>query len=308
MNVLTVTLNPCIDRTVKVSGFSNIEKKIREDAGGKGINVARVLSKSGIKCICTGIMPKVGSEIIYKTLESDGIEYDFAETEGNLRVNIKMVDDKTGETTEKNEKGFVKDKKAVSEFMYIYEKYLSESGVVVLSGSVAEGINKDIYKTLIEKAKKADKKVILDSSGDFFRIGIKALPTVIKPNLSEFENLIGYEITNESKLKNAVMELYALGIEIVAVSMGADGAVFSKGGKLIKTKPFAADIKNTVGAGDSMVAAIAYSMLKGYDLIHLSRLATSAGTLTATFDGTDFCSLKIAEGFMDKIEIINTNK
>lgn len=308
MSVLTVTLNPCIDKSVYTDGIFEIPKLSREDPGGKGINVARVLKRSETECICSGIMPEIGADIIYDCLNLEGIKHRFLKVPGKLRTNLKLTDTKLGITTERNGKNTLENPEDFNGFFGIYEDLLEVCEIVVLSGSIACGILEDVYKDLILRAKKLGRRVVLDTSGAAFGHGIEAVPYAIKPNILEFEEFLGRKIASEDDLKSEMCRLVDSGIEIVAVSMGADGAAFADKNTFYRTKPFKADIKSTVGAGDSMVAAIVYSMLKGYDLGYISRLATAAGTLTATFDGTDFCSLKRAELFMDKIGIINTNK
>ncbi len=307
MSILTVSLNPCIDRTVEINGFLygglNSVVSARSDPGGKGINVSRVLKKSGEDTFCTGVIATDGGDYIKDALTKEEIGFGFAKCPGKLRTNMKLFDSESRITTEINEPGFCVSENTVEEFIGLFNSQLSKADVVVLSGSVAGGMPSDIYKTLIEKASALGIKTVLDASGRLFRLGVEAVPFAVKPNIHELEEYTGTKLTNDSEIKKAAEELLKKGISRVCVSMGAEGALFASREGFIRTFPFEGEIKSTVGAGDSMVAAIAFALKNGMSFEETAKLATSAGTLTACLEGTDLCSLKDAKKLCEKVKV-----
>lgn len=291
MSILTVTLNPCVDKTVTVDKFLygglNRVKSVSTVLAGKGINVSSVLYKSGVDTFATGFMGK--------TRETADFGCEFVRVNGNLRTNMKIVDAENGITTEINEKGFEIDGEKLKEFECLYKKLLDKCEIAVISGSMPMGVPSCFYAQLIKIAKEKNVKTILDCDGESFSCGIKAVPYAIKPNISELEEYFGEKLDTDEKIKCAVKSLLELGIEIVAVSMGKDGSYFFDREASVRAIPFDIEVKSTVGAGDSMVAAMAYGIERGYGLSHIAALSTAMGTLTASLEGTAFVSLSEAE-------------
>lgn len=291
MDVLTVTLNPCIDKTITVDSFLygglNRIRKSGSVLAGKGINVSRVLENSGVDTLASGFMGKCEQEC--------DVENRFVYVDGNVRTNIKMFDSEAHITTELNESGFFADDKKTAEFTELFDELLNDCTVAVVSGSIPAGVSDDIYFHLIKAAENKNVKTILDCGGNAFSNGIKARPYAVKPNIHEMREFFGEPLDSERKIKESIKKIADFGVNTVVLSMGADGAVFYENDEFVRVKPFETEIKSTVGAGDSMVAAIAYSMLENYDLYHTASLATAMGTLTASVEGTGFCDISAAE-------------
>ena len=152
----------------------------------------------------------------------------------------------------------------------------------------------DIYAILIKMIKAKNKKVILDTSGDLLKEGIKALPTMIKPNSEEIENLLGVSINNREEVINSAIKLYKSGIELVVVSLGKDGALLVCKEGVYHGKPPKIKVVNTVGCGDSMVAAFAVAMERGYSNIDSLKYAISISAANAmTFSTGSFNYIKM---------------
>ena len=293
--ILTVTLNPCIDKTIIVDGFVygglNRAKSIRVDIGGKGINVSKVLHNYGASVLACGMIAgKQGVDVI-DYLDNRNILHSFTTTEGELRTNYKIVDSNSRITTEINEPGFHPSPKDVETCIKNIVSMLPSAEIMVLSGSVPAGVDVDVYKRLIEIAKDYDVKVILDADGERLKLGIKALPYAIKPNLFEFEQLVEMKLDSYDKIISAAKKYIDQGIHIVIISMGADGAILVSDREAYLATPFAIDCKSTVGAGDSMVAAMAYCLQQGYDMETMARFAVASGSITASKEGTEVCTL-----------------
>jgi len=308
--ILTVTLNPCVDKTITIEGFEygglNRAKNTRVDIGGKGINVAKVLSSFDASVFACGIVAgKQGQEVI-SFLDDKGIPNSFIQVvKGETRTNYKVFDNKCKIVTEINEQGFCVNEVVMEECVNNIIHLLPETEIMVLSGSVPSGVDDGIYKRLIDVCKKYDNKVILDADGDKLKLGIEALPYAIKPNVFEFEKLVGRKLKTNEEIITAAREYIDMGISIIIISMGAEGALFLSDNEVYMATPFSVDCKSTVGAGDSMVAALAYGLNQGYTLEVIARLATAAGSITASKEGSNVCSL---DEVMEKVSLVQLRK
>ena len=292
--VLTVTLNPSLDKTFNLEEFTpgrvNRCSELRIDAGGKGINVSRALANFRTPTLALGISGGENGKILKELLLSEGVESDFLETDGNTRMNYKIFDKKTKDTTDINEAGIPMTPEILTLFMEKYKTHLKSADYVVLAGSLPPKTDERIYRILGEEASKQNVRVILDTEGQKLREGIKALPFAIKPNIHEFEDLCGKTMKNRADILNSIREVHESGVELVVVTLGGDGAIFMQGNTAYKTLPLSTDRKSTVGCGDSVVAGMCYSLINGFDLKKTAMICAAAGSLTASKDGTNMCT------------------
>lgn len=305
--VITVTLNPALDKTVTIEGLEvgglNRVDDIRVDAGGKGINVAKVLKGFNENVTAVGFMGGHNGKLILEGLERAGIEHSFTETSAETRMNLKVVDSTVQVTTEINERGGAVSEQERAQFQQTLEDHLDKASILVLGGSIPPGIEHDEYASLIKTAKSKGVKTILDADGDALRYGLVACPYVIKPNIHELEQLLGVTLESDERIVQAARKLTAQGIEWVIVSMGGDGSVAVSKDEAIRARPFRIKPESTVGAGDSMVAAIASSLLQGRGLEETLRYATAAGSVTASKPGTQVCRVEEVEERLNDVEI-----
>ena len=189
--VLTMTLNPCIDRTEYYDSFqvgaTNIVKKAMEEAAGKGINVAVGLSHLNVPVKAMGFAYKEDKDKLYEKLDAEQIQHSFVEVAGRLRVNRKLFDESKSVMTECNEKGMPVTAEDIEALLRILCEELEDTSILVLSGSVPPGVDKDIYARMTTMANEAGVKVVLDASLELLLEGIKAKPYLIKPNKEEFQ-------------------------------------------------------------------------------------------------------------------------
>ena len=293
--VLIMTLNPCIDRTVYFETFqvgaTNIVKKTIEEAAGKGINVAVGLKLLNVPVKAMGFAYKEDKDKLYGKLDGEQIPYSFVEVEGHLRVNQKLFDESKSEMTECNEKGTPVTKEDVDELLALLRTELTDVSILVLSGSVPPGVDKNIYAVMTSMANEMGVKVILDANGELLREGVKAKPYLIKPNHEEFEKTFirkedvevsdieasGIEVSDtEEVVMSACARLLSDGLTYICLSLGAEGAMLvskRKRNNGIAPEDNAAPINNTdiisdkrpaipvpvrslQGAGDAMVAGL----------------------------------------------------
>lgn len=305
--ILTVTLNPAIDKSLTLEqltfGGLNRVRGIRMDAGGKGINVAKALNGYGVNVLATGFVAGQNGKWLLDRLFEFGIPNRFVTIPGETRTNLKLVDLSKGVTTEVNEAGFVVGNEDVNVLTDILNSMMSDAKVIVFGGSIPRGVPSDIYRNLIRLAKSHGLRTILDAEGPALAEGIRAQPYVIKPNRYEMELLFGRDMSDDDNLRAASRELVSEGVELVVVSMGADGALFVSKDEEIRTWPPTVVAQSTVGAGDSMVSAIAAAALENRSVQDIAAWATAAGALTVAKPGTDMCSLSEAYNAMATVRM-----
>lgn len=306
--IITVTLNPALDKTLYIDGFAagevNRASKMRTDIGGKGINVSKVLKNFGIDSVCAGFLGKNLMDCFLKELELKSIDTRFTIIKDNTRTNIKIVDELSGINTDLNERGPEITETELNEFMESFENICRHGDIIVLSGGVSPSIPKDIYKKLINIAKGKGATTILDADGELLKEGLKAKPDIIKPNEHELAAFSNVDMISREELIEVGRKLRKDGISKILISMGAKGAVYLTENGVYSVKGLKVPVKSTVGAGDSMVAALAYSMINNYDDSETLRFATACGAATVTLEGTQACTITQIKGLLDKVEVI----
>lgn len=305
--IVTVTMNPAIDKTVDIDalerGGLNRIHHVELDAGGKGINVSKTIHELGGKSIAVGFIAGSAGKTIRSVLDDWGIENDFIEVSGETRTNTKVFE-RTGELTELNEPGPVVEEKDVRALYDKLESYAGENTLFVLAGSVPQGVNKDIYRKIIELVHKKGAKVLLDADGELFTNALNAGPDIIKPNKVELEQYAGMDyIASEQELLTVAERLMKKGIATIAVSMGKNGAMFLQDGYKVKCPGLKVKAHSTVGAGDAMVAALSYAWSEGLspqDTVTMC-MAVSAGAVTTI--GTKPPSRKVVDSLLGQVVV-----
>lgn len=296
--ITTITLSPCLDKTVNCECFDidsmNRVEMISLDVGGKGINVSRALNRFGIKTKALGFNFENG-ELIEKTLIDENIENSFISCEGSLRVNLKLFDKSRKNTIEINEKSPRVSKQKLDEFISIYVNAVIDSDIVILTGSLPTGISDDIYLKLSLLAKEINPavKIILDAQGEVLLKGLEAKPYMIKPNKFELETTFKRKLESNDDVISLCREIIErFGVEIVLASLGKDGAMLVTKDEAIFKSALKVDVKSTQGAGDSMVAGACLAISKGLDNESVIKYAVASAAGAISEIGTSFCSLE----------------
>lgn len=285
MNVqaVSVTLNPAIDQTVHLErlrpGQVHRARDSRQDAGGKGINVAACLADWGVPVAALGVLGAGNAGVFEALFAERAIDDGCLRAPGDTRTNVKLVDDAGGATTDINLPGL---RLSVAELDAVAARLapLLRPGMpVVLSGSLPAGLGADAWARLQAQAAAAGAAVLLDTSGTPLAAALAApagaLPWAVKPNRQELEAITGTALSDRAALLAAARELLARGIGLVAISLGEDGALFVDAGGALLARPSRLARGSSVGAGDAMVAGIAAAKLRGADLEACARLATA---------------------------------
>ncbi|MCD7770925.1 MAG: 1-phosphofructokinase family hexose kinase [Oscillospiraceae bacterium] len=288
--ITTVTLSPCLDKTVKTGKLNldamNRVEQVSLDIGGKGINVSRALARLGVRSRALGFNFS-GGEAIPETLEAEGIECRFTECPGALRTNLKIMETDIGRTVEINESNPCVSPGNIDELKQAVAESAHESEYVVLAGSVPKGVGCDIYRQLGEIS---GEKVILDAQGELLLEGLKAHPFMIKPNQFELETIVGKISSDEDIVLAARKLISEYGVQVVLVSRGADGAIIVSKKECYKSPAVKVPVRSTSGAGDSMVAGAILALTKHLPLETVLKYAVTTAAGAISKDGTTFCT------------------
>ena len=305
--IITVTLNAAVDKTYTVENFTldrvhrpSAQKSV---AGGKGINVGRVLHTLGQSVIATGFVGGYNGGLITSGLESEGIAHDFVQTDGESRICIAIVDPVNRTQTEVNENGPEVGLEEVDALHSKIESLLPRASHLVLSGSAPPGVPADFYARVIESARAADVLTVLDSSGEHFRLGVTALPNMVKPNVAELSGYMGAELYTIEEILQGAMGLTKLGIRLVVVSMGRAGALATDGEAAWQAAPPEIDFVSAVGSGDALVAAFLDALTRGAEVPEALRAGTAAGAANAMVYGAGFCSAESIEALKPGVQV-----
>lgn len=305
--ITTLTLNPAIDKTVSIPSFKyggmNRIQASRSDIAGKGFNVAKGLANLGNRTVAVGFLYEKDALEAKSSLEKEGINVDCIICPGSIRTNIKLFDMEKQVVTEINEKGNQVNQEFLNQIIEKLIFYSKQSEILVLTGSLPPGCPDDFYKVVIEKCKPFT-KIFLDAEGAKFEEGIKAIPTMIKPNKYELETYLGHSLKSLKEIKEAAISFIEKGIQIVSVSLGGEGALITDGRETFFSPPIKnIEVKGTVGAGDSMVAGLCAAFIKGLSLKECFRYSVASATACVIQDGTLTVTKCLLDQMLDKVEI-----
>lgn len=288
--ILTVTLTPALDKTAVVPGFGvgkvNRIASLRQDAGGKGINVSKTLRALGEDSVACGILGGDNGAFIRRSLEESGIPSDFVFVAENTRTNLKMIDPENHTYTDINEAGAPVSEETLSRVLARAEARLGRGDLVVLAGKAPQGAPEDLFAVWTRRLRARGAKVYLDADGALLAEGVKACPDLIKPNEEELGRLMRQSFASPADMARAALELTARGVGTVVVSMGGEGALFAREGRVLRGRGLCVPVKSTVGAGDAMMACMCLGESRGLDFEQTCRLALAVSAATVMSAGT----------------------
>jgi 1-phosphofructokinase len=305
--IITVTLNPALDKTIEIDEFKidsvNRIVSTRVDAGGKGINVSKVIKELQYKSLALGFLGGSSGGQIKNYLDDLNIDNEFLLVKGETRTNLKIIDKVNKTHTDINENGPSLGKQDITNIKEKIMQHCKEDSLVVLSGSVPNEVSTSIYGEIIKDVKNKGGKVILDAEGELLMEGIKAGPYMVKPNIDELEKAFGISINNEEKIIETAKKILEYGVKYVVISLGSEGSIFISNDTVAKVKGIKVQVKSTVGAGDSMVAALAVATEKDYTLEEAIKLACATSTANVMTEGTQTGKLVDIDRIKNEITI-----
>ncbi len=304
--IYTITLNPALDRTIwldelKIDDTNRIIKE-EKYAGGKGIDVSRVLFNFGVPNIALGFVGGFAGLEIEGLLINEGVNFDFIKISEETRTNIVINTIKTNNQIIISAKG---PNIPPFELTKLMEKInnLENPSYVVISGSLPEGLKPAIYAKIIDIAKAKSATVVLDTDGDVLKFNINHKPDIIKPNRHELSRVVGREIKTIDDAVIAAKEINRMGVKIVLVSLGKDGIVYVSQNTVMHAIPPSLKVINTIGAGDSSVAGFIYAKYMGFSDEEALVYAVATGSATTLKPGTALATLEDALRLKDKVKV-----
>ncbi|KIS09222.1 tagatose-6-phosphate kinase [Streptococcus equi] len=306
--ILTVTLNPSIDISYPLEALAldrvNRVEAVQKTAGGKGLNVTRVLAETGQAVVATGFLGGVLGDFLVYQLKQKGIRNQFFRIKGETRNCIAVLHE--GMQTEILEAGPYIDMDEAEGFLNHMSIIAKQFDVLTFSGSLPKGLAAHYYQDLITMARAYGSKVVLDCSGAPLKAVLagKDKPTVIKPNLEELEDLIGQPVTlDEERLISLLSQPLFEGIEWIIVSLGAQGAFAKHHNRFYRVTIPKIEVVNPVGSGDATVAGIAWALAEGDDDETLLKKANVLGMLNAQETRTGHVNMAHFDELFDRIQV-----
>ena len=303
--IITVTLNPALDKTVEIPDFSldavNRITAMRTDPGGKGLNVSKVIAKLGGTSTVVGVLGGTTGRRIADAMDALGIACQFTFVEGETRTNLKVIDPARHTNTDLNEPGLTVDQETLDHMRDALVAAIRPGDIVVLSGSLPKGAPADTYGSWTAACRTAGARVFLDADGEPLAHGLAAKPYLAKPNNHELSRLTGRALETADDLLTAARTLIADGVERVVVSMGGDGALFVSADGAYRAEGLRVPVGSTVGAGDSMVAALAYAAEQGMADADTVRLAVATSAANVMCSGSQAAERSAVDELLPRV-------
>ena len=306
--ILTVTPNPCVDKTVfvdelKVGTFMR-SRKCTCIPGGKGTNVSRAVKALGRPTkamVIVGGHP--GAHVVEMIREQDGVDCVPVWVASQTRTITTVLEEPIHRQTAFFEPGSRVTDEEAAQLETDFAQAVAEAKVVTFSGTVPDRNIERLYERLIPIAKDRGVKTILDSHGPEFALGLEAVPCMVKPNVAETKELVGYSLeTDEAKWKG-IRFFHDKGVELVVLSLGKGGALVSRGGERLHVVPPTIEEVNPVGSGDALVAGFAIGLMEDMTLGEMAKLAVAAGTANAmSWDIGHFTKAEVEQA-MEQVEV-----
>lgn len=299
--IYTVTLNPSIDFIVRIDqiNLGSVNRMASDDkfAGGKGINVSRILQRLDIASTATGFLGGFTGHFIEDSLKNEGIETAFVKVDQDTRINVKI---KSQEETEINGQGPMISQEQL-EALKAKLSQLTSDDTVVFAGSAPANLGNAVYKELIPLVRKSGAQVVCDFEGQPLLDALANNPLLVKPNNHELEAIFGVPLNSLNDVETYARRILEMGAQHVLISMAGDGALLVTEEATYFAKPIKGQVKNSVGAGDSMVAGFTGEFVKSKDPVEALKWGVACGTATAFSD--DLATIAFIKETYHKVEV-----
>ncbi len=303
--IVTLTVNPAIDRTITVDRLAFEDRAYilssKDTPGGRGINSSTVIHAFGGKTIA--IIPAGGTSGVRfeEFLKDCGYPVLVVRIRNKVRTNLTIMD-KHGLTMKLNEPGPTLDKAEVAKLDKAVRAKIDAASWLMLCGSLPPGVPPTFYASLIEFAHKKRVKTLLDTDGEALLHGIEANPTIVKPNQAEAERLLSTALLTRTHYLAAAERILKMGAECVILSLGSRGVVSASSGRMLEIIPPRVDAISPIGAGDALGAVLVNALEHGSDFPDALRWGVAAGTASAALPGMQFATRQQAERIYDHVE------
>jgi 1-phosphofructokinase family hexose kinase len=304
--IVTLTLNPAIDRTIAVDRLAFEDRayidSTGESPGGRGINAACVIHSFGGKSLAIITSGGEAGDRLQDLLKCCGFPVVVVPIRNQCRTNL-TITDRHGLTVNLNEAGPQVEKAEVTRMEKVVREKLPDAAWLMLAGSLPPGVPPGFYAKLIAEARTRKVKTLLDADGEALRQGIEAGPTVATPNQHEAERLLGRALLTTRNAFEAIAQIRQMGAQSVVLTLGSRGAMGAFGNHIIEAVPPRVDAVSPIGSGDALAAAFVWAMERNDDFADALRWGVAAGTASALLPGLKFATQEQAEKIYQNVEL-----
>lgn len=306
--ILTVTLNPCVDTCLFVDGLrphdTNRVTRTEQDAGGKGLNVSRVLAELEVPTLATGFLGGPAANTIFGVLDRQGVRHQFVPIAGATRSNFSVEDGSGNPPTTFNSPGPATSRAEFEALRAVVTSAAASANWVVFAGSLPPDVTPHDMIALAEEARSSGARVVIDADGMAMVSALAFGPDLVKPNVSEARRLLGADwkedVVASAKLLNRRQSAGGAIDPITIISDGGEGATLVAGGQAWFAPAIDVPARSTIGSGDSMVAGFLAGLVQGQTPDRAICLGSACGAATATTDGTEIGRRSEIESLLPK--------
>ena len=302
--IVTVTINPAIDRIISVDRLAFEDRGYvlsrGEAAGGRGLNSSIVVHSFGAPTLA--IVPSGGASgrRFEEDLKRLGFPYALVPIKQSIRSNF-ILTAQNGLTVKQNEPGPRISSRELKRFEEAVANALPQAKWLLLCGSLPPGVKVDFYLRLIRMAQAANVKTFVDTDGEFLQAILEAQPTVAAPNQQEAEALLNKSLITRQHFREAAERIQRMGASIGLLSLGSRGAIVCDGSSAYEITPPQVDAVCPIGAGDALDAAFAWAMIQKDDFVDAARWGVAAGTASAELPGVSFANLEQTRAVYERV-------
>jgi len=304
--IYTITPNPCIDRTIKVPEirFNSVLRsdKVGLDLGGKGFNVSRSLQQLGIESLAIAWVGGGTGKMLSDGLQSLGIQTDFVWVDHDTRTNTMIIEETSDWHIKVNEPGPTIAQEDIDQLVLKIDTYAKKDDIWILSGSLPPHVPDHFYADMIQRIHLRGGRVYLDSSGPPLRKGLQSKPVLVKPNITEASEIVGFHIADQDDAKRAMLPFLRMGVSYCSLTMGAGGLLLAAQDKMVQAVPPKVIVRNSTGSGDSLMAGLIYAQLQDWDLVEIARYAVATATASVETEGVSEFDLTRIQSLLPEIE------
>jgi 1-phosphofructokinase family hexose kinase len=306
--IITLTLNAALDKIAIVENFkigdkAHPIKELIKLADGKGVNVARAIKGLGREVLALGFLGGPSGEWIEKKLKEEGIPGEFIKIKKETRSNLTILDPLRGTETHLREPGPEVSPEELRKLKKRLASLVKKECLVIISGSIPPNAPREIYKDLIRMIRKKGGKVILDSEGEPFALGIKEKPYIVKCNRRELGSIFGGKLKSRKELIGKGKYLLKRGIEAVVISLGKKGALALHRSGSWQAKPPEIEAVDSVGSGDALTGGLTVALEEKKRIENALRLGVACGAANALSPGRGVCRKEDIERIYEEVKL-----
>jgi len=306
--ILTVTLNPAVDRTYLIGDFA-WNRTIRAEQvvpgmGGKGTDASLVLGELGYSSLALGFAAGNNGRMMEKMLHERGCRTYFVWVNGETRINIVIIGSAGQGQTTLTEPGLKIDSGALDKFRKKFRAALKGVSCVIIGGTVPPGVDASTYTELVSSAREAGLPVIFDASGPGLKAGMEGRPTIAKPNIDEIAELCGKPIKNIEQAYQAGVEIQDRYGAMLVITLGKEGALAILGERAYRIPVLKIPVASAAGAGDAVLAGLAAALSEGKPIEDGLRLGFASAAAVCLNTATADCHRTDVERLLLQVELI----